>query len=559
MTAHNAHTQETGVQDAARHRQDQYDSYNDPMTASRVPMGMPKDAGKGKEKQQAPAEVEDDYPVSSSPPLSGDYSPGEATFAPGNGASSSFGHGRPRMENLNAPIRHPPQPVEPQEISRQGESSQSPTKNSHTNMHQRESSLSSLAPLWPASSFSFSSTNPNVAIMGSHQDQPGNQQHGHGLDTRFDRAELDTEAHNPQISKNRMGPGIIANQQRYGYLQFDNMASYPTPSPRFSNPWASSTPAPSSHAPYMATNLDPSRYHSPYEETMTTAVIRACDACHRRKVKCDGTNPCHNCRTAQLGCTYHAIPEKKVPKGSRAKALSELRRFNANRTNNEDTVNIPHGSNPTTEAKSLAEQQAQDLAREDVQNMNAAMLQNIGPQNAQQFVQTNFIQQQQNIMRANMESAQQPGTPISQQQVTQGDMGPPDGEQMHPGQNIVNIGGQQIHPEQMQHSKIMAAGGPRTQLQQRLAMQAQQQIQMLSTKLYQDNLGQWLQHQQLTQETCPSELLNKFRMQCMAAAKEKVMQLRQQQHQQRALALQQQDGDEGALRSSTQAATARKD
>jgi len=58
---------------------------------------------------------------------------------------------------------------------------------------------------------------------------------------------------------------------------------------------------------------------------MTTAVKRACDACHRRKVKCDGINPCRNCTSAQLSCTYNAIPQKKGPKGSRAKVISELR------------------------------------------------------------------------------------------------------------------------------------------------------------------------------------------------------------------------------------------
>lgn len=58
---------------------------------------------------------------------------------------------------------------------------------------------------------------------------------------------------------------------------------------------------------------------------MTQAVKRACDACHRRKVKCDGINPCRNCSQAQLSCTYNAIPQKKGPKGSRAKVISELR------------------------------------------------------------------------------------------------------------------------------------------------------------------------------------------------------------------------------------------
>ena len=57
------------------------------------------------------------------------------------------------------------------------------------------------------------------------------------------------------------------------------------------------------------------------------AVKRACDCCHKRKVKCigDGTRPCKNCTLAGLTCTYNAVPQKKGPKGSRAKVISELR------------------------------------------------------------------------------------------------------------------------------------------------------------------------------------------------------------------------------------------
>ena len=56
-------------------------------------------------------------------------------------------------------------------------------------------------------------------------------------------------------------------------------------------------------------------------------VKRACDACHRRKVKCvgDGTAPCRNCEAAGLTCNYNTVPQKKGPKGSRAKVISELR------------------------------------------------------------------------------------------------------------------------------------------------------------------------------------------------------------------------------------------
>ncbi|ERF68543.1 hypothetical protein EPUS_04641 [Endocarpon pusillum Z07020] len=54
-------------------------------------------------------------------------------------------------------------------------------------------------------------------------------------------------------------------------------------------------------------------------------VRTACDACHRRKVRCSGGQPCANCSQATLTCTYHAVPQKKGPKGSRAKVISELR------------------------------------------------------------------------------------------------------------------------------------------------------------------------------------------------------------------------------------------
>lgn len=58
---------------------------------------------------------------------------------------------------------------------------------------------------------------------------------------------------------------------------------------------------------------------------MSIPTKRACDACHRRKVRCNSRQPCGNCSQAGLSCTYDAIPQKKGPKGSRAKVISELR------------------------------------------------------------------------------------------------------------------------------------------------------------------------------------------------------------------------------------------
>ncbi|KAL9603992.1 MAG: hypothetical protein Q9219_000754 [cf. Caloplaca sp. 3 TL-2023] len=42
-------------------------------------------------------------------------------------------------------------------------------------------------------------------------------------------------------------------------------------------------------------------------------------------VRCNGVQPCANCSQAGLACTYDAIPQKKGPKGNRAKVISELR------------------------------------------------------------------------------------------------------------------------------------------------------------------------------------------------------------------------------------------
>ncbi|OAL37968.1 hypothetical protein AYO20_02801 [Fonsecaea nubica] len=59
---------------------------------------------------------------------------------------------------------------------------------------------------------------------------------------------------------------------------------------------------------------------------MATAPIKkACDACHRRKVRCSGGQPCRTCGQTNLECTYLAVPQKKGPKGNRSKVLSQIR------------------------------------------------------------------------------------------------------------------------------------------------------------------------------------------------------------------------------------------
>ena len=46
-------------------------------------------------------------------------------------------------------------------------------------------------------------------------------------------------------------------------------------------------------------------------------VKQACDCCRGKKIRCDGEDPCANCQTTEMQCTYLAAPKKKGPKGPR--------------------------------------------------------------------------------------------------------------------------------------------------------------------------------------------------------------------------------------------------
>ncbi|KAI9711179.1 MAG: hypothetical protein M1820_002166 [Bogoriella megaspora] len=64
---------------------------------------------------------------------------------------------------------------------------------------------------------------------------------------------------------------------------------------------------------------------SPPERT-PKGVRRACDCCRKRKVRCDGLEPCGPCRKTALRCAYLQAPKKKGPKGLRsARVLHALR------------------------------------------------------------------------------------------------------------------------------------------------------------------------------------------------------------------------------------------
>jgi SP family general alpha glucoside:H+ symporter-like MFS transporter len=54
-------------------------------------------------------------------------------------------------------------------------------------------------------------------------------------------------------------------------------------------------------------------------------VSKACDACRKRKVKCDGLQPCTGCQSANLACTFKAPRGLGGNRGPRATVLNQLR------------------------------------------------------------------------------------------------------------------------------------------------------------------------------------------------------------------------------------------
>lgn len=54
-------------------------------------------------------------------------------------------------------------------------------------------------------------------------------------------------------------------------------------------------------------------------------VAKACDACRRRKIKCDGAQPCLPCLSASLSCAFNSPRGQGGNRGARATVLNELR------------------------------------------------------------------------------------------------------------------------------------------------------------------------------------------------------------------------------------------
>ncbi|KAF2792112.1 hypothetical protein K505DRAFT_308240 [Melanomma pulvis-pyrius CBS 109.77] len=66
--------------------------------------------------------------------------------------------------------------------------------------------------------------------------------------------------------------------------------------------------------------------NSPLQQPRTRITkTQACDACKRRKIKCDRERPCDRCLEAASICTYNTVPLRKGPRVRTARILSTLR------------------------------------------------------------------------------------------------------------------------------------------------------------------------------------------------------------------------------------------
>ena len=67
-------------------------------------------------------------------------------------------------------------------------------------------------------------------------------------------------------------------------------------------------------------------------------VSKACDACRRRKVKCNGLRPCAGCLSAELACTFESPRGLGGNRGARATVLNELRAKSQHRDAHQPTL-----------------------------------------------------------------------------------------------------------------------------------------------------------------------------------------------------------------------------
>lgn len=78
--------------------------------------------------------------------------------------------------------------------------------------------------------------------------------------------------------------------------------------------------------------------------SMRKVILKACDACRRRKVKCNGQQPCSGCMSASLSCAYDAPRKQGGNRGARATVLNELKEAQIQRAATASPASAPSES-----------------------------------------------------------------------------------------------------------------------------------------------------------------------------------------------------------------------
>ncbi|SMN20202.1 similar to Saccharomyces cerevisiae YIL130W ASG1 Zinc cluster protein proposed to function as a transcriptional regulator involved in the stress response [Maudiozyma saulgeensis] len=115
-------------------------------------------------------------------------------------------------------------------------------------------------------------------------------------------------------------------------------------------------------------------------------VTRACDECRKKKVKCDGQQPCIHCTVYAYECTYNQ-PSKRSNNGSTTTAINNS--SSSNNSNNNISLNqkmmntsaaVQSGNNSTIQLKMENDPSKKSGMMKTLENMNSGNNSNISPQ-----------------------------------------------------------------------------------------------------------------------------------------------------------------------------------
>jgi hypothetical protein len=82
---------------------------------------------------------------------------------------------------------------------------------------------------------------------------------------------------------------------------------------------------------------------------------RPCDGCSLRRVRCNGGNPCNECRKRSLECTFLRAPRKRGPKGPRVSTSQKVVSYQEQIRHDGQRLTEPESSQPSVSPQSVQE------------------------------------------------------------------------------------------------------------------------------------------------------------------------------------------------------------